>query len=145
VQTTSGSRDGERMSEHNNGTSMKFLRPSRTTTGSHTHLISKAMETQPILDAPLLILDGGNCSDIKAASSRMRKERLLKFKVTLMLKTETLSYILKLEESTSYGMLCMLTNGKVNLEKESSMKTSACMLKETSTYNQLCLMVDTLT
>jgi len=38
--TTSGLRDGERTPLLNNGTSMRFQRPSRTTTGSLTHLIS---------------------------------------------------------------------------------------------------------
>jgi len=37
--TTSGSRDGERIPLPNNGTSMRFQRRSRTTTGSLTHLI----------------------------------------------------------------------------------------------------------
>ena len=63
--TTSGSRDGERMLEPNNGTSMKSQRPSRTTTGSHTHLTFKEMVDPLTSDAQLLTLDGGKCSDIK--------------------------------------------------------------------------------
>jgi hypothetical protein len=45
---------------------MKSPRQSRTTTGSLTHLISKATETLPTLDVPLPTQDGGNSSDIRA-------------------------------------------------------------------------------
>jgi len=92
VPTTSGSRDGETMLEHNNGTSMESLRPSRTTTGSLTHLIFNQMVDQPISDAQLPTQDGGNSSDMKVDSLSMRKERLWKFKtkeLIQMLKTET--------------------------------------------------------
>jgi hypothetical protein len=64
VPTTSGSRDGEEMSEPSNGTSMRFPRPSRTTTGSHTHLISNQTVVQPISDVLQPTQDGGNCSDL---------------------------------------------------------------------------------
>jgi len=65
VPTTSGSRDGEETSEPSNGTSMKSQRPSRTTTGDLTHLISQETEDQPMLDAPLPTQDGGKSSDTK--------------------------------------------------------------------------------
>jgi hypothetical protein len=37
------SRDGETTPKLNNGTSMEFQRPSRITTGNHTHLIFNQM------------------------------------------------------------------------------------------------------
>jgi hypothetical protein len=80
VPTTSGSRDGERTSELSNGTSMKFQRPSRTTTGSLTHLTSKEMEDHPISDALLPTQDGGSYSDTKEATLSTREERLLKLR-----------------------------------------------------------------
>jgi hypothetical protein len=61
----SGSRDGETTLELNNGTSMVSQRPSRTTTGSHTHLISNQTVDQPTSDALPLTQDGGNSSDTK--------------------------------------------------------------------------------
>jgi len=65
VQTMSGSRDGERMSRLSSGTSMRFQRPSRTTTGSHTLLTSNLTEDHPISDVQLPTQDGGNFSDTK--------------------------------------------------------------------------------
>jgi hypothetical protein len=75
VQTTSGSRDGEIMLLLSNGTSMEFPRLSRTTTGSHTPLISNPMEAQATSDAQPLTQDGGNCSDMKTTSLPMKEER----------------------------------------------------------------------
>jgi len=63
VPTTSGSRDGERMSDNNNGTSTRSPRPSRTTTGSLTHLTSNPTVAPQTSDAPLPTQDGGRCSD----------------------------------------------------------------------------------
>jgi hypothetical protein len=63
VPTMSGSRDGETTQDNNSGSSMKSLRPSRTTTGNHTHLTSKEMAAQPISDVPQPTQDGGKCSD----------------------------------------------------------------------------------
>jgi len=68
VPTMSGLEDGERTLLPNNGTSMRSQRPSRTTNGSHTHLISKETEDLPTLDAQPLIQDGGNYSRKKALS-----------------------------------------------------------------------------
>jgi hypothetical protein len=65
VPTMSGSRDGELTRKPSNGTLMRFLRPSRTTTGNHIHLIFNPMEVQPTSDALLPTQDGGKCSDIK--------------------------------------------------------------------------------
>jgi hypothetical protein len=62
VQTMFGSRDGEEMSELNNGTLMRSPRPSRTTTGSHTHSTSKVMEIAATSDAQQPTQDGGRCS-----------------------------------------------------------------------------------
>jgi len=75
VLTTSGSRDGERMLLPSNGISMRSQRPSRITTGSHTHLISNPTETLATSDALPQTQDGGNCSDAKEHQLLMRKER----------------------------------------------------------------------
>jgi hypothetical protein len=68
---------------------MKSPRPSKTTNGSHTHLTSKEMEHQQMLDVPQPTQDGGNFSDTKMHLSKMIKERLLRFKEMLMLNKET--------------------------------------------------------
>jgi hypothetical protein len=62
----------------------------------------------------------------------MKKERLWTSMVTLMLNRETLKSIQNTEESTNNGTSSMLTNGKVNQEKENSTKTSVSMLKDHS-------------
>ena len=129
----------------NSGTSMRFLRPSRTTTGSLTHLTSKEMEVRTMLDAQPLTQDGGNCSDMKIISLRTRKEKCLTFKVTLMLKTETSSCTLHTEESTKCGMLSMLMNGRESQERVSSTKTLVFTLKDLSMLSLLCHKEDILT
>jgi len=68
VPTMSGSRDGERTLLLSNGTSMRFQRHSRTTTGSPTHLTFRATVDQPTSDVPLPTQDGGKCSDTKIHS-----------------------------------------------------------------------------
>ena len=68
VPTMSGSRDGEITLEPNNGTSMESQRPSRTTTGSHTHLISNQTVDLAMSDVLPLTQDGGNSSDTKTVS-----------------------------------------------------------------------------
>jgi hypothetical protein len=75
VPTTFGSGGGERTLLPNNGTSMESPRQSRTTNGSHTHSTSNQTEDQPISDAPLPTLDGGNSSDMKVDSLSTKKER----------------------------------------------------------------------
>jgi len=80
VPTMSGSRDGERMLLPSNGTLMKSPRLSRTTTGSHTHLISNQMVDLQTSDVLQPTQDGGNSSNTKMALSPMRKERSSKFK-----------------------------------------------------------------
>jgi hypothetical protein len=78
VPTMSGSRDGEEILQPSSGSSMRFPRPSRITTGSHTLLISRATVTVAISDAPLPTQDGGRCSITKEPLLRMKKERLSK-------------------------------------------------------------------
>jgi hypothetical protein len=92
VPTMSGSRDGERTLEPKNGSSMESQRPSRTTTGSHTHLIFNPTVDQPMSDALLPTQDGGKSGDLKVVSLSTRKVRFLKFKtktLTLTPRTET--------------------------------------------------------
>jgi len=133
--TTSGSRDGERMLLPNNGTSMKFQRLLRTTTGSHTHLTSNPTEDHPTSDVPLPIQDGGNSSDTKDLQLLTREERYSKSKETLILKTETLASIDNKMVSGNNGTLSTLMSGRENQEKENSTKTSDFMLKEISTLS----------
>jgi hypothetical protein len=90
VPTMFGWRDGERTPMPNNGTSMKSQRPSRTTTGSHTHLTSSLMEVQATSDVLQPTQDGGNSSSTKVLPLLTREVRLSKLLATLMLKTEIL-------------------------------------------------------
>jgi len=62
--TTSGSRDGERMLQPSNGTLMRSQRQSRTTTGSHIHLIFKETVTPLTSGAPPPTQDGGRYSSM---------------------------------------------------------------------------------
>jgi hypothetical protein len=71
--TMSGSRDGERTSLLNNGSSMRSQRQSRITTGSLIHLKSKAMVALQMPDALVLTLDGGNYSDLMELSLETSK------------------------------------------------------------------------
>jgi hypothetical protein len=96
-------------------------------------LTSNLTEDQPTLDVPLPIQDGGNFSNTKELLSLTREERFLKLLATLMLKIEILESIHKTMESTNNGTLCMLTNGKVNHKKVSSMRNSVSTLREIST------------
>jgi hypothetical protein len=118
VQTMSGLRDGERMLKHNNGSLMEFQRPSRTTTGNLTHLISNQMEDLQTSDVLQLTQDGGNSSDTKIPLSPMKKERFWKFKEILMQKTETSLLETKELQSTNNGTLFMLMNGKESQRKD---------------------------
>ena len=138
------SRDGERMSNNNNGTLMKSPRPSRTTTGSLTHLTSKATEDLQISDVLQLTQDGGNSSNTKMPLSPMRKERLWKFKEMLMLKTETLLSTIKELQSTNNGTLFMQMNGKENQQRVNSIQSSVYLLKDHSILFHRCLQIDTL-
>jgi hypothetical protein len=145
VPTMSGSRDGEIMLEINNGTSMKFQRPSRTTTGNHTHLTSNQMVTAATSDVLLLTQDGGNYSDTKDLKSSTREERFLKFKVELMLKTETSWLIAKTTKlSTNNGISSMLINGRENQLRDNSIRDSVSTLREISTLSQNFQTTDTL-
>jgi len=144
VQTMSHSRDGEPTPDNNNGSSMRSQRPSRTTTGSLTHLTSNPMEDQPISDVQLPTQDGGNFSDTKEPQLSMRKERSLKSKVELTTKTEILESTLKRMPFTNNGISSILMNGKVSQRKENLTKDSECMLKETSILFQLYQIIDTL-
>jgi hypothetical protein len=139
----SGSEDGERMLWVNNGTLMKSPRLSRVNSGSHTHLISKEMEDQQMLDVQLQIADGGNSSRRKEHSSEIsRMLRYLMSKVELMENKRTSKFIQLMEESTNSGILSTLMNGRVSQSRENSMKSSAFTLKETSTLCLNCQAID---
>jgi len=133
VPTTSGSRDGERMWDNNNGTSTRSPRPSRTTTGSLTHSTSNPTVAPQTSDAPLPTQDGGRCSDWRELTSQTREERFWKSKEVLMLRTETLVLTLCKTKSTNNGISSMLMNGRENQLRANLTKDSAYMLKETST------------
>jgi len=118
VPTMSGSRDGERTLLLSNGTSMRFLRPSKTTTGNPIHLTFKATEVQPTSDVPLPTQDGGNYSNTKMLLLLMKEVRFSMSKVTSMLKTETSKQDQRMERSTNNGTSFMLMSGRENHKKE---------------------------
>jgi len=62
--------------------------------------------------------------------------------VLLTKRTETSRDKTNMEELTNNGTSFTLTNGKVNQEKENSMKTSVSMLRETSTLYLNCQTID---
>jgi len=115
------------MSDNSNGSSIMFLRPLRTTTGSHIHLIFNPMETQLISDVLQPTPGGGNYSDTKELMLLMREERSYMYKETKIKKTEILRSRIETMVSINNGILYMLTNGKVNQAKVNSMKTSDSM------------------
>jgi 3-deoxy-D-manno-octulosonic-acid transferase len=90
------------------------------------------METQQTLDALPLTQDGGNSSDMRTTSSKMRKVRSSMSKELLMLKTETSLFMLLMVESTKCGMLSMLMNGRVSQRRVNSMKISDFTSREIS-------------
>jgi hypothetical protein len=127
-----------------NGTSMRSQRPSRTTTGNLTHLTSNPMEDQATSDAPPLTQDGGNSSSTKEFQLSMRKERFSKSKEILIKRIETLVSTHRRMVSTNNGTLCMLTNGRANLKRESSILNLDSLLREISTLFHNCQRTDTL-
>jgi hypothetical protein len=132
------------MSKLNNGTLTKSQRPSRTTTGSLTHLTFNQTEDQQISDVLQPTQDGGNSSNTKTPMSPMKKERSSKFKEMLMQKTETLWSTIKELQSINNGISSMQMNGRENQERVKSMKTSVSMLKDHSILFPRCLKTDTL-
>jgi len=97
---------------------MRSPRPSKTTTGNLTHLISNPTEDQPTSDAQPLTQDGGNSSDIGVPLLSTRKARSLKLSAKLMVKTKTLVSLLKAMKFTNNGILSMSMNGRENQSKE---------------------------
>ena len=139
----SGLGDGERTLLVSNGTSIKFLRQSRATNGSLTHLIFKATVVQPTLDALLLTQDGGKFGDTKELILSMRKERSWKFKVEKMLSKETLLLVTKDPNFTNNGTSSMLMNTKKNQRKVSLTKSLVYTLTELSILFLNSLKTDT--
>jgi hypothetical protein len=92
VQTMLFLRDGERMLLLNNGISMKSQRLSRTTTGSHIHLIFNPTVTLLTSDALQPTQDGGRCSDTRKFMLPMREEKFWMLLETSIRKTETSEY-----------------------------------------------------
>jgi hypothetical protein len=115
---------------------MKSQRPSRTTTGNLTHLISKATVEALTLGALLLTQDGGRCSDLKVAMLSTIKERYWKSKEAMTMRTETLVSTIETTRSTSNGILSTLINGRVNQPRVNSTRDSVFTLKEISTLFQ---------
>jgi hypothetical protein len=113
---------------------MVSLRPLRTTTGSHTHLISNQMVDRPISDVLQPTQDGGNFSDLMEDILSTKKERYLRFKTktsTLMLRTEISKLVTEEKTLDNNGPSSMLMNIK-SQRKVNSMKTSDFTSKETS-------------
>jgi hypothetical protein len=132
------------MSDNNNGILMEFQRPLRTTTGSHTQLISNQTVDHPISDVQLPIQDGGNSSDTKVPQLSTRKVKSLRFKEELMQKIETLVSTLKRMPSINNLTSSMLINGRVSQPRDNSMIDLDSMLRETSTSFQHFQIIDTL-
>ena len=130
------------MSEPSNGTSTVSPRPSRTTTGSHTHSTSNQTVALPTSDAQPLTQDGGNSSDIKIIWLSMIKERLLLFKEVLTTRTETLSLKTRMERHTKDGESSMLMSTRRSQLRVNSTRSSDFTLRETSTLFQHCQMAD---
>jgi hypothetical protein len=127
------SEDGERMQWVNNGTSMVFPRPSRTTFGKLIHLTSNPTVDQPTLDVQLLTLDGGNFSDTRALPLSMKEERSLKLLEMLMLKIEIFKSITReIMAFINNGTSSMPMNGRVNLARVNLTKSLVSMLKDHS-------------
>jgi len=144
VQTMSHSRDGEPTPDNNNGSSMRSQRPSRTTTGSLTHLISNQTEVQPTSDVLPLILDGGKCGDSKIAMLPVKRAKFWKYKEVLIVKTEILLSIQrKIMKSTNNGISSMLMNGRESQQRDNLMRDSDFMSKEISTLFQSFHRTDT--
>jgi len=75
----------------------------------------------------------------------MRKEEYLMLLEELTKKTETFLPGLSTEKSTNNGTSSTLMNGRESQLRVNSMKTSVCMLKETSMLFLNCQTTDTLT
>jgi len=145
VPTMSGSEDGERTLLLNNGTSMRSPRPSRTTTGRATHSISNPTVDLTTLDALQLTQGGGKCSNTKELQLSTREEKFWKSSETLMLNRETLVLTNNRTVSGNNGTSCMLTNGRVNLKRVNSTRSSVSSLREISMLFLNCQITDTLT
>jgi hypothetical protein len=113
--TMSGSEDGERTLLLNNGISMRSQRPSRTTNGSHTHLIFKETEALPTSDVPLPTQDGGNSSSLKELSLKTLKTTRYLMSLEDLMESKRISLsTLNMARSTSNLISCMLMNGRVS-------------------------------
>jgi len=128
-----------------NGTSTKFPRPLRTTTGSHTLSISNPTVALTISDVLLLTQDGGNYSDTKELLLLTREERYSKYKVASIQRTETLESINRTIRSINNGILFTLMNGKESQPRDNSIKDSVFMLKEISMLSPNSQITDTST
>jgi len=105
VLTTSGSKDGERMSQHNNTSSIMLIRLSDLNSGRTMPWKSNPTADQPtFISHQALTQDGGNSSNIKMVTLLTRKQRSLKFKETLMLRIETSLLETRMVRSISNGM-----------------------------------------
>ena len=117
-----------------NGYLMKEPKPLETTTGRL--MLWKSIPTEDIHISELLLLktqDGGKCSDMKVDTSPMSTERLSMFKERLTQK-EDISNVTRtrINKSINNGTLSTLMSGRVNQEKESSMKNMVCTSKDHS-------------
>jgi ssDNA-binding replication factor A large subunit len=99
-----------------------------------------------MLDAVPLTQDGGNSSRRKVLSSETsRMLRYLMSKVELTVSKRTSLFTQHMERSINNGTSFTLTNGRANQERESSMRSSDSMLRETSMLSLSCHNTDTLT
>jgi len=104
VVPTWSSRDGERIRDNNNSSSIMFQKQLGTTTGRTIASTFKTMveaTTSGLFQASTQ--DGGRCSELKVNSLSTRKERLLLSKEELMMKTETSSWSKRMVKFTKDG------------------------------------------
>ena len=114
--------------------STELIRSSDQTTGRTMLWKSNPMDQAAISDAhQQSTQDGGNSSRSKVLSLSMNAVKSLMFMVVLMLKTEMFKSTTSMVVSTNNGTSSMLMNIQENQSRESSMKTSDCMLKDHST------------
>jgi len=135
VEPTWSSRDGERTNDNNNSGSMRSPRPSETTTGRTTALISKATVKATTSElSQVSTQDGGNCSILRKENSFKTKEaRSWMLMAALMLKTETSLCITNTERSTKDGKLSMLMSIQMSQLRDNSTRNMVFMSKEIST------------
>jgi hypothetical protein len=113
---------------------IRFQKQSNPNNGKDTH--STWLEVISILEQPAL--DGSNSSDMKMIPNTllMKEERSWIFKVHLILKTEELSCIELIKETTKNSRSSMLRTCHLNQRRVSWTKSSTLLLRDHSISRQ---------